>query len=211
MNLLIASSLTQMRRPMLAACITLLSCAPDEQPAHTAGRARSVPAGIVVDSSFPVEEQIRRFKAARSGAAATELTGGSASRDALVARFVTAVANHDTADIRSMALNAAEYIDLYYPSSMFAKPPYQQSPELRWFLMQELSNRGISRLLQRYGGQPIALRAYRCAAQPIVEGENKQWDRCVVSWNLQPSNLRIFSTIIERDGRFKIMSFANGL
>jgi len=194
--------------------VTLVACDGTDEPApterNTAAAAADSPR-MIVDSIFPVEEEIRRFKAARNGASASELTNASASRDALVERFIKAVETRDTADISRMVLNAAEFIDLYYPTSMFAKPPYKQSPEIRWLLIQENSNKGITRLLARYGGQPIRLTDYTCAEEPKAEGSNRLWDRCRVTWNLQPSPMRIFSMIVERNGRFKFFSYANDL
>ena len=165
----------------------------------------------VVDSVFPVEEEIRRFKSKRNELSATSLSGGSSSPDELMHRFIRAVATTDTAQLRRLAVNAAEFIDLYYPASIFAKPPFKQSPELLWFLIQENSNKGITRMLQRYGGKPLELSTYQCATERADDGGNKVWDRCTVTWNQQPSQMRIFSTIIGRDGRFKILSYANDL
>jgi hypothetical protein len=204
-----------MMKNVIAIAIGLLlaGCRPADQPTQAELITQQSPNSpqAIVDSVFPVEEEIRRFKVARSGASASVLTGGSASRDALVKRFIAAVQANDSVDIRRMVMNAAEFIDLYYPTSMFATPPYKQSPELRWFLIQENSNKGISRLLSRYGGKPIKLVDYNCAAVATVEGDNKLWDRCVVQWNQKPSPVRIFSTIVERHGQFKIMSYANDL
>jgi hypothetical protein len=165
----------------------------------------------IVDSVFSVEAEIARFKAARHGAAARRLEGGASSRDELVRRFVAALEQRDTAALRSLVLNAGEFIDLYYPTSLYARPPYKQSPELRWFLMQENSNKGFHRLLQRYGGRPAGYAGYRCADTPNVEGDNRIWDRCTIAWALHPTPLRAFSTIIERSGRYKFMSWANDL
>lgn len=165
----------------------------------------------IVDSVFPVAEEIRRFKAAHGGSTAAELQGGAQSRDELVRDFVRALEQHDSASLRAMVLTAGEFIDLYYPTSMYAQPPYRQSPELRWFLMQENSNKGIGRLLQRYGGRPTGFQGYDCAATVQIEGQNHIHDRCTVAWSQRPTTLRAFSTIIERDGRFKFMSYANDL
>jgi hypothetical protein len=193
---------------MIMAALALLGCRVGN-PAVQAEQPDSQ--RTVIDSIFPVEEAVRRFKAARNGVSATELQNGSTSRDELVERFINALEHQDTAALREMILNVGEFIDLYYPSSIYFRPPYKQSPEVRWFLMQENSNKGITRLVQRYGGQPTGFSGYTCADTPIVEGDNRLWDRCVVTWKLQPSPLKIFSTIIERGGRFKIMSYANDL
>lgn len=175
------------------------------------GGQAQTPAAIVVDSIFPVEEEIRRFKAARHDEHASELANGALSRDQLVHRFITALQRADTAALRGLVLDASEFIDLYYPSSIFARAPYQQHPELRWFLIQENSNKGLTRLLRRFSGRPTGFRSYDCAPEPMIEGKNKLWDRCRVEWDASSAPMRAFSTIIERDGKFKILSYANDL
>ena len=58
--------------------------------------------GYVIDSVLPVEEEIRRFRAAVGGATAAELQHASASRTELVERFVRDLATPATrTDLRS--------------------------------------------------------------------------------------------------------------
>jgi hypothetical protein len=195
-----------------ASILILLACR-SEEPATSQVPAEE-PAPVHVDSVFPLEEEIRRFKAARNGAAASELQTASDSRDALVARFMKALERRDTADLRAMVLNAAEYIDLYYPTSVYTRPPYKQSPELNWFLMQEDSEKGIKRALDRYGGLPANFQGYECPREPRVEGANRFWEACTIRWSPAPdvpSPIRIFGSIMEREERFKFVSYANDL
>lgn len=168
----------------------------------------------VVDSIFSVDEDIRRFKAARSGAAATALTDASVSRDALVERFMEALEARDTTELRAMLLTPGEFIDLYYPSSIYVAPPYKQSPELVWFLLEENGVKGISRALARYGGMEPNYQRYTCKSESVVHGVNRFWAPCVVRWAPAPdvpSPIRLFGPIMERDGRFKFVSYANDL
>jgi hypothetical protein len=174
-------------------------------------RADTVTVRTVVDSILPVAEEVRRFKLQRGGIAAAELNGGAASRDELVKMFITAVEKRDSVTLAAIAMNAAEFIDLYYPTSQFARPPYKQSPELRWFLLSENSDKGVNRLLQRFSRANSRFQGYTCNDQPVIEGKNRIWDRCTVTWSHEPRTIRLFSTIIERGGRFKIVSYANGL
>jgi hypothetical protein len=195
----------------IAAVIALTACRADE-PAISAMPV-DTPQGVV-DSIFPVEEEIRRFKAARNNTSATGLKEASDARDALVARFMKALEARDSADVRAMVLDAAEFIDLYYPTSVHSHPPYKQSPELTWFLLQQNSEKGIKRALERYGGVPLHFEGYTCNSQPKVEQANLLWEQCTVRWAPAPgvpSPLRIFGTIIERNGRFKFVSYANDL
>lgn len=193
------------------AMVTLSACRAEEPAVSTT--LADTPQ-VVIDSIFPVEEEIRRFKVARNGASATELKDASETRDALVVRFMKALEARDSADIRAMVLDAAEFIDLYYPTSVHSQPPYKQSPEITWFLLQQNSEKGIKRALERYGGVAPHFEGYTCNSEPKVEQANRFWEQCTVRWAPvpgAPSPMRIFGTIIERDGRFKFVSYANDL
>lgn len=165
---------------------------------------------VLVDSVFPVDEEIKRFKLTRGLGTSHRLRDGASTPNELVAAFIDALERADTARLSRMAVDAGEFIDLYYPSSIFARPPYKQSPELRWFLLQQNSAKGLARLLQRYGGADTGFRGFQCSvSQP--EGNNLIWDRCAVTWTAHREPVRLFSTMIERDGHFKFLSFANDL
>jgi hypothetical protein len=196
----------------MAGLVALAACRVEDRATTAAGGADTP--RVIVDSVFPVEEEIRRFRAARPGAPVTELANASTSRDALVERLMLALAARDTAELSAMLMNAAEFIDLYYPTSIYARPPYRQSPELLWFLMQQNSQKGIGRALARYGGVPPHFEGYTCDPEPMVWGANRFWEQCAVRWSPvpgAPSPFRLFGGIIERDGRFKFVSYANGL
>ena len=191
----------------------LLACKREEPRTAVAIAPDSAPRGVV-DSIFTVGEDIARFKAARGNPSAARLANGSASRDALVQRFIHAVERRDTADLRAMLLTDAEFIDLYYPASMYVRPPYRQSPDLVWFLMQESGGKGIRRALDRFGGQPLGYKGYRCAEEPVVRGENRFHSHCEVRWASVSTGsklIRLFGPVMERDGQFKFISYTNDL
>lgn len=165
--------------------------------------------GYIVDSVLPVEEEIRRFREAVGGTAATVLANGSASRDELVRRLVTAVSKQDSADVRAMTVTPREFIDLIYPSSPNTRPPYRQPPGLVW--MQLSSSSSFGRLMQRRGGVPFRYVSHTCKPAPEVQGENTLWSGCElrVAGPEGESNQRWFGVIVERGGTFKFLSLAN--
>lgn len=118
--------------------------------AHQDSLNRAQP-GYIIDSVLPVEEELRRFRAAIGGTTVTSLRHGSDSREALVRRLVGAVAAQDTAQLRDMALTAREFADLVYPSSPYTRPPYRQAPGLVWMQMVNPSVSGFKRLMARRG------------------------------------------------------------
>lgn len=168
--------------------------------------------GYIVDSILPVEEEIRRFRAAVGGAALARLESSSGSREALVERLAAALAANDVQAVRKTVVTAREFIDLVYPESPYTKPPYRQAPGLVWTMISEPSESGRRRLLARLGGKPLTISQVSCPAKPEVQGRNTLWKGCSVRYRSDGAPARdgrLFGSILERDGRFKFMSLAN--
>jgi hypothetical protein len=166
----------------------------------------------VVDSILPVEEELRRFRAALPSDSATALTGGSPSREALVKRFVRALAANDTADLQAMAVHGREFADLYYPESPYTHAPYRQAPALAWSLIQNPSTSGLTRLVRRLGGRPMTYLGHACDPKVVHEGRNVRYSGCLIHLVDERGDTvtkRYFGSILERDGRFKFLSYTN--
>ena len=140
------------------------------------------------------------------------LSGGAPSRDSLVARFVDAVARQDTAAVRAMVLDRAEYGWIYFPSLQRMNPATRMQPEVMWMLHQQESEKGITRVLRRLGGGQARFGAYACEDAPQVDQDNRYWHACTVE-TIAPDGekapLRLFGSVIEHGGRWKIVSYAN--
>lgn len=196
-----------MNRIALLLCALLGACAPRPSPPDSAATIS------YVDSIFPIEEELRRFRATVTEAP-DALEGGASSRDALVHSFVGALERQDTAALGAMVLSRGEFAYLYYPSTPYVRPPYETSPALLWFMSQERGQKGIVRALRRYGGRPLGYVGHRCDPEPRREGENLLWGGCALRLAPAPGDtaeLRLFGSIMERDGHFKFVSYANPL
>jgi hypothetical protein len=215
----------------LLAAVALAACAKDDtralsfkSPADSArtdsiARAqqdsinRAQP-GYVVDSIFTTDEEVRRFRAAVGGDTATAFVGGSPSREALVRRFVAAVAANDTASLRAMVVHAREFVDLYYMDSPFSRPPYRQSPSLAWRMIQDPSLQGLSSLLLKLGGLSLTYVRHACDPKVAHEGRTTRYAGCIVTLREaggQPVTRLLFGSIVERGGQFKFLSYTNKL
>ena len=142
----------------------------------------------------------------------SELEKGEASLDAIVSRLVRAVEQSDTAALREMVMSRAEFAYLYYPTSVFTRAPMKQEPALVWFLHTAPSEKGVSRLVNRYGGRQ--LRLVNDCAPPKLEGENRLWFDCaqrIFDARGDTTMIRLFGGVYERNGRFKIFSYSNDL
>ncbi|MEX2281712.1 MAG: hypothetical protein WEE89_04395 [Gemmatimonadota bacterium] len=165
-----------------------------------------------MDSIFPVQQEIRRFRAQLSDPVATALSPVADSRELLVRQFLTALEARDSTALKSLVLSTAEFIDLYYPSTPYTRPPYRQNPAFVWFLIQQNSQKGISRAMDRFGGRPLRYQGSECKPEE-PQGNNRFWS-CAVRIEPatgQPGSIRLFGSIMERAGRYKFVSYANDL
>lgn len=180
--------------------ILAAGCNPEPQTRAEAAPPDSAPAPAVVDSTFPPEEAMRRF---REGLAEPRgLEGGAGSRDELVRGFVDALARQDTAVLIRMHITRPEFAWLYYPHTELAPPGRYLEPKTVWLLLRLESEKGLTRLMQR---RRTAEGRLRCEAQPRVEGPNRLWERCRLGTR------QLFGTILEREGRFKFVSYKTDL
>jgi hypothetical protein len=167
------------------------------------------PLSGVVDSIFPIEEEIRRFRVGLPEVNA--LAGGASSRDQLVDRFLHAIEQADSAALTPLALTRPEFGWLYYPHTMYTRRPYELSPALVWFQMQNSTSSSLTRVFRSLAGRPLHATGYRCEEEPKREGPNVVWSECRVTLDPpggEAANVRLFGSIVERDGVFKFVSYA---
>jgi hypothetical protein len=183
--------------------------AADSQAAHV---AEVIAAGGTVDSILPIDEQLRRF---REGMQPVDtLRHASPSQEALVRRFLVALTRRDTAALNALVIDRAEFAYLYYPGSALSLPPYEAPPQLLWGQILASSNEGVAKALTRVGGAGISLETIRCPAPPVAEGGNRLHQNCEIHIRIgdrPPETGRWFGTIVEREGRYKLLGLANAL
>lgn len=179
---------------------------------ESANGAATVPAQgwTVVDSVHPPAVALERFRKGLTGPVES-LTHGASSVESLTARWVAAVEAHDTTTLRQLVIDRAEFAWLYYPASPFARGPLAQSPELVWLRLQGNSEKGIVRVLRRLGGSDMRYRSVACRRAPKTEGEQLLWEYCEVRRGEGSGDRAevLFGGILEHEGRFKFVSYAN--
>jgi hypothetical protein len=157
-----------------------------------------------------VDSSLRAFR--RGLTQVEELGGGERSRDALVQRFVTAVTARDTTALRRMLITRAEYAWLYFPDARLARPPYGIDPAFLWMQVGSNTERDLPKAFEAVG--PSASYAgVSCPDSTVREGPNRLHEQClaVVARGARRDTLSLFGTIVERDGQFKFLSYANRL
>jgi hypothetical protein len=182
----------------------------DPQAAHV---REVVAAGGVVDSILPMAEQLRRF---RSDLAPSpdSLRGASRSVNALVRRWALAVSERDTVALRRLSLDRSEFAWFYYPGSQLSRPPYESPPQLLWGQLQSNSESGIRQVLGRFGGSPFELIAVTCPPPSDTTTTSRVYSNCRVRVRISDRSTiedRLFGSIVEHDGRFKFLGYANRL
>jgi hypothetical protein len=196
--------------PITSLAIAAACAAGDGQAAADSPAAVAAPA-TVIDSALPRDEEIRRFRQGLAEPAA--LAHGAPSADSLVARFARAVEARDTAALRALRIDRAEFAYLYYPTNALARPPYDLAPGLMWFQLEGNSGRGLYHVLDERGGRPLTIVGHRCE-QVTREGENRVYGGCVVRRLQAPGDTvqeQLFGAIVERGGTFKFVSYSNRL
>ena len=177
-----------------------------------AARAEPVRTPVHVDSIFPIEEEIRRFREGMTPV--SSLTGGLDSPEALVDALLRRLEAADTLGVAELALTRSEFAYLYYPFTMYTAPPYELSPALVWFQQQNRSSRGLGRLLRTYAGKPLFDTGFACPDGGEAFGDGHIWHGCTVLGELPTGEKveeRLFGSILEVEGRHKFVSFSNEL
>lgn len=182
----------------------------DSQAAHV---AEVVAAGGVVDSILPIAEQLRRFRADVADHPDT-LRHASPSIDALAKRLAKAIASRDTAALVAMTIDRAEFAWLYYPGSKLSKPPYEAPPQLLWGQLLASSDEGARKLLDRLGGKKLTIDAVTCPTPSDTTEVSVVYSECHVRARVagaKAADNRLFGSIVEHQGRFKFLGYANSL
>lgn len=203
-------------RAVLILTLTVALTATGACRAGESGRARDRDGATgtgVVDSILPIPELLARFRAATADTPTT-LTGGATSPEGLARALLTALTRRDTLAVRALAVSRGEFAWLYYPHSKFTAPPYALGPQLVWIPLVAASDKGAGRLLERYGGRRLRFEAIICPDSASREGPNTITTGCRVRFAVGDSaarELRLFSSLLSRDGHYKFLTYTNDL
>ena len=196
-----------------ALAVALAGCdvRPDVAGARPADSLKLRP-GYVVDSIFPMEEMLRRFRS-DIGDAPASLTNGASSPRALIRELVQALAADDARTLRRLRIDRAEFAWLYFPASPFISPPYELPPEILWLQIDAESGKGLTRAMRAVEAGASYV-DHACGEESRESGRTKLWDACTVRWRRADGaeeRSRLFGSILEHEGRFKFVSYANPL
>lgn len=165
-----------------------------------------------MDSALPPAESLRRFRHAMTPVRSLDRFSAT-SRDELLRRFAVALSRDDTSALRALTMTREEFAYLYFPESQYTRPPHLMAPDVVWMLMQRRSERGLGRLASRLGGGAATIVTHSCEPTPVEQGASRLFQDCSVGYRRAGTGSlevrRLFGSILERDGRYKFVSFAN--
>ena len=138
-----------------------------------------------------------------------DVLAGAPSRDSLMRAFAHALAKNDTARLNDLQITRAEFAYLYYPDSKLARLPYELDPQTMWMQIESQRDRGLKRLVARYGGGKLRIRSLNC--QPPESQNRIVLHECAVVTRGDTVPQQLFGSILQRDGRFKFVGLANRL
>jgi hypothetical protein len=203
---------TKLSRTLFIVAAAALVAAGCDRAVEAGGRPAQPAAlpGMIIDSILPPGEALRRFQSELPAVA--ELVDAPRSRDRLVSEFVEALERADTATLAKLRVSKPEYAFLYYPTSVYSAKPYELPPDVAWLLSEQNSQKGAIRLLRRLSGRDLHFDGYACGAS-AHERDNVFWRDCQVSYLDPATSVRVtrqlFGAIMQREGRYKFLSYAN--
>jgi len=196
---------------------------PNAAPAQTAAADTARPwrkPGDKIDSILPMPEYLRRF---REGLVEPiQLSNGATDRESLAREFLKGVSRQDTAALGRMLITRAEFAWLLFPEHRYAVPPYELDPAIFWMQLQAQSQTGFHRVLERYGGKPMAYLGLRCqrdTLQIVTSTPTRTtpviWSPCLIRYRVRYGTgdstytKRLFGSIVVQGGRAKFLTYAN--
>ncbi len=188
---------------LLAAVMASSACSRSD------ARATTVAPSDTLHSS---EESLRRFR--HTLTPVESLAPVFKSKEDLARAYVAAILSSDMRGIAQTLMTRAEFAWVYYPENPLSRPPYELPAGLAWFELEGNSLAGVRRALATYGGRGVVLRELQCSLAPVEQRTNRLWNGCVAVLRHEDGSdaeVRMFGTILERGGRFKLVTAANDL
>jgi len=139
--------------------------------------------------------------------------GGAASVAELVQEFIEVLEANDPDGLQRLRVTEREYRELVVPGNVRKGEPAQvlstEASEYFWQLMDQKSRHFQELLLLRFGGETYAINTVEFEKGHKEYAGHQAWRRLALVVTDERGNERLIRTgsIIERDDRFKFVSF----
>jgi hypothetical protein len=138
------------------------------------------------------------------------LANAQPSPDALADQVLTALQQRDVDRLRQLALTESEFRDVVWPELPAARPERNLPFDYVWNDLWMKSEASLRRLLAEHGGQALSLERLDFAGETTQHHSYLVRREAVVvarHAGQPPQSLRLFGSMIERDGGFKVFSY----
>lgn len=138
------------------------------------------------------------------------LSNSHESPEALARAVLAAIEARDAGALRALALNREEFTEDVWPDLPAARPERNLSPSFVWGDLNQKSNIMLRETLTAHGGKTYALVSVRFlggTTQYESYRVHRESELTVKDVNGTERNLRVFGSVIEKDGRYKVFSY----
>lgn len=185
------------------------------------GRFRAVAAALCVAAACGSERSpearaegesppARPAESAVPGAAPAPLAGSEATPEAVARQALEEIAAGDREALLAIALDEAEFREVVYPALPASRPERNTSADFVWRGLNQKSRNSLAFTLDRYTGRPLELVAVDFLGETTDYGSYRVHRKTALTVRTPEGGqrvVRLFGSMIERAGRYKIFSF----
>ncbi len=132
------------------------------------------------------------------------------SPEAAASEVLALVQAGDAGALRDLALSEPEFRDVVYPALPASRPGRNTSAEFLWSLMRQRSANSLALTVDRYRGRRLELVEVDFAGETTDYGPFRVHRETVLTVRQEdgsPAVVRLFGSMIEQKGGFKVFSF----
>jgi hypothetical protein len=126
--------------------------------------------------------------------------------------FLDALAASDPDRMRAMALSQDEFADVVWPELPSSRPNRNLPLDYAWRDLAQKSRNSLSRVYHRYGGTRYRLERVEFLGETteyVTFRVHREARLVLTAEDGVLTRLRLFGSVIERGGRYKLFSFVN--
>lgn len=152
----------------------------------------------------------RPAESAVPGAASAPLAGSRATPEGVARLALERLAAGDREALLAIALSETEFREVVYPELPASRPERNTSADFVWSSLHQKSRNSLAFTLDRYAGQRLELVAVDFLGETTDYGSYRVHRKTALTVQRPDGTktvVRLFGSMIERGGRYKIFSF----
>jgi hypothetical protein len=137
------------------------------------------------------------------------IAGTSSSPEAAAAAVLDALARKDRSALAALALSEREFEEHVWPGLPAARPERNLPLSYVWGDLHQKSEMSLERTLQKYGGRRLTLKSLRFSGYTDYPGYrvHRATTLRVTDVTGEQTDLRIFGSLLEKEGAWKVFSY----